>query len=324
MFAYGPSIESLVITVLIAFIPSLVYLILIRYSEKYEREPWGSLGTTFLWGATMSVVIVIIVRGMFLVTINEWYPDLASDKDKVLLLAVVLITPFIAEIIKPVGLYFINVDIDEAEDGLIYGASIGLGFAATENLIYGIFVVTTYGLELFIFTIFIRSISVVLLHASCTSITGYGISRATAKRHATGRLYAFPLFLLLAISTHSLFNYLAITQTGKYASYQYSLLVAIAIAVVSMSFIYFKIWRLDRLDEKPKAAPASASRPTVVSSPRRNSAGMRSDESMAEDWGWEGEGAGGDSVDWELSDEEGHGEEYDGGEEDEGDDWDWA
>ena len=62
-FLFNP--VKVIITVLVAFLPPIIYTILIRYSEKYEREPWGSIGQAFLWGATLSIVMVILIRGYF-------------------------------------------------------------------------------------------------------------------------------------------------------------------------------------------------------------------------------------------------------------------
>jgi RsiW-degrading membrane proteinase PrsW (M82 family) len=245
-------ILEIVLLIIIAFLPSIIYMVVLRYIEKYDREPWGSLGNVFLWGATMGVVVVIVVRGAFRVHFNDYYPELASDHKMVGLILAVLITPLIAEIIKPLGLLFVRHDIEEAEDGLIYGAVAGLGYAATENLLYGIFLVSIYGMEFFIYVIILRSISVVLLHASATALTGYGVSRATAAKHKVGSIFAFPLFLFAAIGLHSFFNYLMVSGEGisDLVSVGSSFSLAIVISIFFMGWIYFKIYRLDRLDEK--------------------------------------------------------------------------
>jgi len=243
---------EIVYIVLIAFIPSIIYMIVLRYVEKYDREPWGSMFTVFLWGATMGVVVVIIFRGMFYVHFGDYYPDLASDRKFTQLIAAVLITPIVAELIKPAGLLFVRYDIEESEDGLIYGAVSGLGYAATENLLFGIFLVSIYGMDFYINIVIIRSISVVLLNASASALTGYGVSRARAIKHKTGTLWAFPLFLLTAIAMHGFFNFLMISGLGMQDIYSVSssLVFAIMLSIIFMTWIYSKIYRLDRLDDK--------------------------------------------------------------------------
>ncbi len=34
--------------------------------------------------------------------------------------------------------FFLKGEIDEVEDGIVYGAACGLGFGATENILYGL------------------------------------------------------------------------------------------------------------------------------------------------------------------------------------------
>jgi RsiW-degrading membrane proteinase PrsW (M82 family) len=253
---------EIILVVLIAFIPSIIYMIVLRYVEKYEREPWGSMFTVFLWGATMGVVAVIIFRGIFNVHFADFYPDMATDRRLKELVAASIITPFIAEIIKPIGLLFVRHDIEESEDGLIYGAVSGLGYAATENLLYGIFLVSIYGLEFYIYIVIVRSISVVLINASTSAMTGFGVSRATAVKHKTGTIWAFPLFLFGAMIVHGFFNYLMVAGLGigDLMSVSSGLVFAIGISIIFMTWIYFKIYKLDRLDEipeEPEEAPAA-------------------------------------------------------------------
>ncbi|MCK5561344.1 MAG: PrsW family intramembrane metalloprotease, partial [Thermoplasmata archaeon] len=269
MVILGLTLEQLIITVLIAFVPSIIYTILIRYVEKYDREPWGNIFSVFLWGATMAIILMILIRGVFKVHFAEYYPKLASDSAYFLLLTACVVTPIVAELLKPIGLFFVSGDIEESEDGLIYGAVAGLGFAATDSLLYGIFLAPLYGIRTFASIIIIRSISVILIHSVTTAIVGYGFSRATAIRHKKGRLYAFPAFLLLAIAIHSAFNYLAITNPqlgtvtlGDFGAVAGSLVFSGALSVIMMIIIYSKIYKLDRMDaeEEKKAREAARER----------------------------------------------------------------
>lgn len=270
----GLTPEQLIITVLIAFVPSIIYAILIRYVEKYDREPWGNIFSVFLWGATMAIILMILIRGIFKVHFAEYYPKLASDSAYFLLLTACVVTPVVAELLKPIGLFFVSGDIEESEDGLIYGAVAGLGFAATDNLLYGIFLAPLYGIKTFASIIIIRSISVILIHSVTTAIVGYGFSRATAIRHKKGRLYAFPLFLLLAIAIHSAFNYLAITNPqfgtvtlGDLGAVAGSLVFSGALSVILMIIIYSKIYKLDRMDEEEEKKAREAARKRYPEAP---------------------------------------------------------
>ncbi len=245
---------KIIFTILISFIPAIIYAVIVRYSEKYEREPWGSIGQAFLWGGTLAIVIVILIRGFFSVYLEDNYPVIASDIQYKTLIIMCLITPLVAELIKPIGLLLVRADLLEAEDGLIYGAVIGLGFTATENLLFGIYLAPLYGIEMFVTVVFMRSMSVMFIQSSTTALTCYGITRAMKVKHKTGRFYAFPLFLLAAIGIHSLFNYIVFSDIFNIGdilfSMSSSLLFSIIFAFVLMTMIYFKIYRLDRIDEK--------------------------------------------------------------------------
>ena len=246
-------IEMLLIVFAIAFLPSIILVIILRFTEKYEREPWGAVWTAFLWGATATVVILILARGYFLIYMRDNYPEIASDKYKMGLYVSCLLTPIVATLVKLLGLFFVRDELDEAEDGLIYGGVVGLGFAATEMGLYGFFVYTSYGMEVFVNSVLLRTVSVVILQASVGAIAGYGVTRAVAKKHKKGSLWLSPLFFIVAVVAHSAFNYLAgatVVDTENKIPYAYALGFAIAISAVTWFIIWIKIIRLDRMDSK--------------------------------------------------------------------------
>jgi len=244
-----------ILSVIISFIPSIIYMIILRYSEKYDRESWRDLISSFIWGSTVAIVAVILIRGAFIVEFKSEFPETYQY------IAVIIITPIVAEFIKPLGLFFMRDAITESEDGLIHGGTIGLGFAATENLLYGIFLFLTFGFKFFVITMAIRSLSVVLLNCTTTALTCYGISRFSARTHSVKTWYFFPLFYVAAVCISAAFNGLAIMGedifgTATIASYSISLIFAIGLSVVLIIFIYFKIYRLDRTEERERKKTA--------------------------------------------------------------------
>jgi len=249
----GPQPEVILLTFAIAFLPSILLVVILRFTEKYEREPWGAIWTAFLWGATASVVLVILARGYFLVYMRDNYPEIASDKYMMGVYVSCILTPIVAEVFKLLGLFFVRDELDEAEDGLIYGGVVGLGFAATEMMLYGLFVFTSYGMEVFINTVLLRTVSIVILQASVGAIAGYGVTRAVARKHKKGSLWLSPVFFIVAVGCHSLFNYLAgatVVDTENKIPYAYALGFAIAFSAITWFVIWIKIIRLDRMDSK--------------------------------------------------------------------------
>ena len=256
MLYAGPQPDVILITLALAFVPSIILVIILRYTEKYEREPWGAVWTAFLWGATASVVLVIFAIGYFKSYMMENYAEIASDRHTMKLYISCLIIPIVAELVKLMSLFFVREELNEAEDGLIYGGVAGLGFAATEMLLYGLSIHSAYGIKVFIQFILLSTVTVVILQASVGAIAGYGISRAVAKHHKKGSLWLSPVFLIGAIACHSLFSYIANSTASQggfdVLSYKYALIFAIGISAITWVWIWIKIIRLDRMDDPKK------------------------------------------------------------------------
>lgn len=224
----------------VAFLPSIAYIVWIRNTEKYEREPWGRIFATFIWGSVFGVLLgvlfSVLLIWLFDLTLPERLYEVVSDEGSLsTLFLVVIIAPFAEEAAKGIGVFTAGRDLDEVEDGLIYGSSVGLGFAATENLLYEYIALTTLGFEAFIATAVVRSISSALLHASATSATGYGIGR----KKILGKGHYILPFYLVAVIMHGMFNLFASLGT------LFGLLLAIMFAIAAIEFTRHKIAQLD-------------------------------------------------------------------------------
>jgi RsiW-degrading membrane proteinase PrsW (M82 family) len=166
----------------------------------------------------------------------------SSNAEMTPFLITVILAPAIEEFTKPLALHLKSVksNLDELEDGLIYGAVAGLGFSATENLLYG-FSFLSEGFTLFLLVMIIRSFGGCLLHASATALTGYGYGK-TVMRHSS-LLRVLPYFLL-AIFLHGFYNFLV--------SYEFvGVLSGLGLAFLVVVFAITTIRnRIKTLDEK--------------------------------------------------------------------------
>src|SRR2546428_211158 len=61
----------LLILFIAAFALPLLYLIWIRNSPRYGREPWPTVLKTFAWGAVFSVIIAIILSILFILVLSS-------------------------------------------------------------------------------------------------------------------------------------------------------------------------------------------------------------------------------------------------------------
>ncbi len=225
---------------IIAFAPAAIYAIWIRNTEKYEREPWGAIAIAFLWGASIAIIASLILEIILGISISSSIKDYNLQS---FILAVV-IAPFAEELTKPMALSLHKVrrEINELEDGIIYGAAAGLGFSATENFLYSLNFLS-YGLVMFIILVSIRTIGGCLLHASATAFTGYGYGRALL--HGERLVKVFPYFIA-AMLAHSFYNFvLSFEMIGGLAG----IAIALLFAITCIRFIRRKIREFDLKEE---------------------------------------------------------------------------
>jgi RsiW-degrading membrane proteinase PrsW (M82 family) len=239
----------LTILVVVAFVPSLLYLIWIRNTERYQREPYGRLLWIFIYGAVASVLIAIIIEDLLVSVLNlnleRIYQIFGENPDITTLLLALVIAPFVEEAAKSLGVFSSRRRMRDIEDGIIYGAAAGLGFAATENLIYEGSAFLTAGTEALITIAVVRTLSSALLHATSSSVFGLGIARSTWQGRRLLPYY------LGAVAIHSVFNFAAsfgVIYAGTIGdgAYLIGLVAALALAIGGISIMRIKIRALDR------------------------------------------------------------------------------
>ena len=237
MFYFFVDLGETVVLFVMAFLPPVVYVIWIRNTEKFHREKWKPIFICFFWGATIAVIAAIVLE---LVLHFSLVPSI-NDPNTIALVSVVIIAPFAEELTKPLALRLKSVkkELDELEDGLIYGAVAGLGFSATENLLYGRSFMT-YGLLVFFVLISIRSIGGCLLHASATAWTGYGYGKIVLGH--TSLIRVLPYFLL-AILVHAFYNALL---SFDHIGVTIALIAALTFAIITIQVVRAKIKTLDK------------------------------------------------------------------------------
>ncbi len=186
----------------VAYAPSIFLTILIARAKRYRREPRMAIFKAFLWGATGAAAIALVVNT---VAQGAFVRPALRDEALTTIVTAVMVAPLVEETVKPLVLYMGTVkrNCDELVDGLIYGAVAGLGFAATENLLYEASALLSDGQESFIATAIARTFSSTLLHAIASAIVGYGIALHLNRRW--GFFMLIPFFLL-AVLIHAGYN----------------------------------------------------------------------------------------------------------------------
>jgi RsiW-degrading membrane proteinase PrsW (M82 family) len=226
-----------------SFLPPILWVVIVRNTERFGREPAGQVARAFLWGAVIAVIVAVVLSLLFLYLLSEVAPietflGEQGFTDPSLILGAIIIAPFVEEFAKALGVLRVRRSIVQVEDGLVYGASAGLGFAATENLLYGFAALAASGsLGTSLLVIGIRSISSALLHGTATAATGYGIAKKALWNES-----AIPWYLL-AVLMHAAFNTLAsfgVLMTGFLG--EWAALIGLVGAIIFALFA----WRLMR------------------------------------------------------------------------------
>ncbi len=231
-------LESILLFVL-SFLPPITYMVWMRNTEKYNKEPWKAIVICFIWGATISIIAALILELVLSIPVAISFQDASIFA----IISAVIIAPFAEELTKPIGMSLKTVkkELDETEDGFIYGAIAGLGFSATENLFYGSRFLSE-GLLYFIVMISIRSVGACLLHAGATAWTGYGYGKVVMKHSSI--LKVLPYFGL-AIFIHAFYNLTLSIAPNDVTWVIVGFGIAILFAVLTVCFVRKKIKTLD-------------------------------------------------------------------------------
>lgn len=197
-------LEGAGLLLLVTFLPPLLFAVWLRNAERSRREPWGRVARAFLWGAVIAVLFSVLAE-QFLA------PGLSMA------VISIVVAPVVEETSKALGLFAIRDSRPAPVNGIVYGGAIGLGFAATENLLYVGGAYLTQGPEVAAWTAAFRGLATVSLHASTTAFVGYAVWRL---RFGPRRVVAFflaPFAFGLAIVAHAAYNTLATLEQALLA-----------------------------------------------------------------------------------------------------------
>lgn len=181
----------ILLLILASILPTVLYVGILWWLDKYEKEPWGLFLAAFFYGAAPAVIASLILELPFSLLLDET-------------LVAVLVAPFVEESVKGLAVLLIFLlwrkEFDGVLDGIIYGAAVGFGFAMVENFFY--FLSNEGDLTV----ILMRTILFGLNHALFTSVTGAGLGLARQSKKNWLWLLLFPAFLGLAMTLHGIHN----------------------------------------------------------------------------------------------------------------------
>ncbi|MES2153978.1 MAG: PrsW family intramembrane metalloprotease [bacterium] len=234
---------ALVVLAILSFLPAVAYALWLRNQERFEREPVRAVLGALFYGSTAGVAVAAVLESLV-------HFDGVRDASTLAILAFVVVSPPIEEFAKALGLPLVRRQMDELEDGIVYGTAIGLGFAATETVVYANAALSGSGAGLAFETIAIRTVSSLLLHAAAAAVVGFGYGYC----RLTGRsmLHLVPYFVV-AVGLHAGFNLLVLLSDVWGLVADIGLVVGLGLA------LRFRLRQLDGkapMTEAALAAPA--------------------------------------------------------------------
>ncbi|MWC28439.1 glutamic-type intramembrane protease PrsW [Paenibacillus sp. MMS18-CY102] len=175
-----------------AIAPGVFLLTYLYLKDKYDTEPIHMVVRMFFIGVLILFPIMIVQRGVEL-----WWGDHQF-------VTAFGLSALVEESVKWFVLYHIiynHTEFDEPYDGIVYAASISLGFATLENVLYALMQPSGFG------TLMFRALLPVSGHALFGITMGYYMGKAkfaSAKRIKPYLLLSF----ILPIIFHGLYDWI--------------------------------------------------------------------------------------------------------------------
>ncbi len=220
---------------------TIFYWMIIWWLDRFEKEPWWLLMGAFLWGAVLtpvlSIVVELVAEGVIGVVIGG-----GAALDFTVTSGV---APITEEVFKGLGVLLIVLifhrEIDDPLDGMLYGATVGLGFAFTENALYYFGAATAGDISATLLFV-LRGVVFGLNHAIFTGAFGLFLGLAKMNRNALVRLLLGTTGFVLAVGMHAGHNSLAgfMGGTGFVASWTMHTLTVIVSLIIAIIILFYE------------------------------------------------------------------------------------
>ena len=199
--------------IFISFLPPLLWLLFYLREDRKHPEPKRLLVAVFFGGiaaALLSIVVELFLLGDIRRAkggvLTDLFPEIFGN-----VLMIFLVVAVVEEYLKYLSVKALIVgrpEFDEPIDAMIYMMTAALGFAAIENVLFGLPLFQTdfaSGVTLAAN----RFIGANLLHALSSGIVGYFLAHSYFRPH---RRHFILIGVLLASVLHAFFNYFIIIR----------------------------------------------------------------------------------------------------------------
>lgn len=190
---------QMLLAVLASVVPGLLWVWFFYRADRYEPEPKQLIYRTFVWGMVAVFPAAVLESPVRPLLTN--FSSLTA-----MFLTVVLGIGLVEEGLKLLVIYRVvygNPEFDEAMDGIIYGTTVGLGFATLETFLY----IFRFGMGVAPARAFLTT----LAHASFSGLAGYYLALAKLGAPERRRRRVF-CGLGLATVLHGLYDFLIVSR----------------------------------------------------------------------------------------------------------------
>jgi RsiW-degrading membrane proteinase PrsW (M82 family) len=255
------------IAAVMALVPLIVVVLVIAWIDRWEPEPRAALWFALLWGAVASVAMALLFS--YGAQVAEQLAGIRQGTGTQVFSTVVQ-APIVEEFSKGLGVLLLfwvfRRQFDGPVDGLVYGATVAVGFAFTENIQYFGLALMNSDLSSVSETFLLRAILSPFAHVMFTSCTGIVLGLAS-RRGGTG-IGWFLLGLIPAMFLHALWNGASLVVRDFYAYYVTVQVPLFLLAIAIVLFLRRRERRLTalRLAEYAEAGWFSRSEVALLSS----------------------------------------------------------
>lgn len=233
-------VTLMLVGVLLALVPALIWLIVFYQQDRLEPEPKGYVLGVFILGALLAAAVGIpLVEKVF--RVSDWLRGDALTT----ILGGILVVGFTQEFLKYAAVRYSmynSAEFDEATDGVIYATAAGLGYATVLNVQ---FVIQNNGVDLGAGIIHMAVVA--LAQAGFAGITGYFLGRA---KFESEPLWWMPVGITLAAVVNGVFNWArgeitrgSVSLEGGAANPWYGLVLAAIVALFCLGAVSLLIRR---------------------------------------------------------------------------------
>ncbi|MGB9299285.1 MAG: PrsW family glutamic-type intramembrane protease, partial [Anaerolineae bacterium] len=111
----------ILLTVLAAVAPAVLYSLIVWWLDRYEKEPWGLLAATFIWGAIPAILLSLIAEFVIGVPFAAFLGESSAD-----VAGGTVVAPVVEESVKALAILAVFLifrrEFDGVLDGIVYGA----------------------------------------------------------------------------------------------------------------------------------------------------------------------------------------------------------